>query len=438
MVKSDQPCHLTEYNVKFKKFDNTQRRAIIRPPIKTAAHDAKMATDTTTGKAFIAHSVTPPAKKAPIPYQPPKEGMHTATEYKTKYLGKWQFPIQPIFPSSTKRDNTEPFNHISTHAKDYSAPPVTPRQLYKAQNSYEPPKNAFDCLSTAQTDFVDYGGVPVTPSLKPPPKAAVSTQPLEELTSYRSTFTTPTMSQKYYKPREVYVPPGEKFLGTTTHRSAFPKHPYSKPPQGAKPAREYFDHSVAFESRTTNRENFKAWKIPARFSRPLSAFVPPTEKVSDRTTSRSDYTDYGPVPPVANFKPTHRSNTQVAPLETLTTQTADFRAWDGVQRPQPVSQDKPYAPPQEKFDGTTTFKAHFRGTHAPRPPTAKPPQLVHPKVSDMDSMTSYKESFGGSGYVPCPSAPLVVNDEAASKFDYSHDDAYGHKYYSPKKGNETV
>lgn len=437
MIKSDEAGHLTEYSVKFKEHENQTRRAMIRPPKKSIAHDAKMASDTTNRRDFVVYPVTPPSKRLPVEFQPPEKGMETVTEYKNKYLGKWQTPTQPIVPSSNRKERCEPFDPSTTHSTDFRAPPVTPRKLYTAEHNYKPPTTTFDTVSTAHSDFVGYGKVPVTPSLAPPLSVNDKAQPLAGVTSYNSTFTTPAMPEKFEKSAAIYVPSEEKISDLTTFKSSFPKYPYEKPREMKKPIGERCNTDVPFENKTINRLHYKTWELPKKFSRPPTTFVPPTERVSDVTTHRSAYADYGCVPPTPSSKPVQKVNTETAPLDKLTTQNVDYRAWDGVKRPEPFRQDKGYKPPQEKFDPSTTFSTNYRGTFAPRPPNAKPPAKPTSNLSKVDFTTSYNSSFSGPGYKPCESIQLLTNDTEASKYTFSHEDSCGHKLYKPKD-NKTV
>ncbi len=433
MIKSEKACHLTEYNVKFKKHDNQQRRSMIRPPLKSTAHDGKMESQTTSRRDFISYPVTPPAKKVPIAYQPPEGRMNTSTEYKNTFLGKWQAPLHPIKPVRRQKDSNEPFSHTTTHASDYLAPPITPRKSYRSQSTYEPPTSHFDGSSTAHSDFVDYGAVPITPSLKPPETERTSTQPLDVLTSYRSNFTTPDMPKKFQRPKEVYIPSIEKFASSTTSRSAFPKHLGIKPPEIKKPAEKCDDFKIPFESSTTNRQTYKVWELPKKTSRPPSTYTRPTEKVSDQTTFKIDYRDYGRVALATSCKPQQRASDQYAPFESVTTQNTDYKAWTGVKRTQPIRQDQQYEPPKEKLDTTTTFNMNYKGTYEPRASSTKPPPEAYSKSSNIDFTTSYGQSFSGPGYKICPVIPILNNGTEASKFAYSHEDSNGHHFYEPMK-----
>lgn len=433
------PSHLSEYTVRFKDPENPLRRPMIKPPQKSVTHAAKMASDTTTGQEFVAYPITPPAKKSPILYQPPEKEMESATEYKNMFLGKWQAPVKPITPSVSKKDNVEPFNHSTTQATDFlGAPPVTPRQIYGAKHDYEPPKTPFGDVSTTHVDFVGYGKVPVTPSLAPTLQVEDKSQPIEGVTSYRSTFTKPTMPEKFQRQKTVYMPSSEKVSDFTTSRYSFPKYPFSKPREMIKHTDDHHDKShVPLESSTINRLHFKTWDIPKKFSRPPTAFIPPTEKVSDQTTFRSNFPDYGCVPLAKSFKPVHKGDTEVVPFISATTQNADYKAWNGVKRPEPARQDQPYEPPKEKFDPTTTFTAHYKGTTTSRASSIKPVERP-PDVSKMDFTTSYKDDFSGPGYKPCPISQLSLDDNKVSKYSFSHEDPYGHKFYKPTKNSKMI
>lgn len=431
MIGSQEPCHLSEYNVEFKKYHDHKPRPLIRPPLKSAIRDAKMESKTTSRRDFITHSVTPPVKKGPVVYQPPEGKMSTSTEYKNSFLGKWQTPLLPIVPARKQSDCDRPFDHTTTHKNAYLAPPIVPRKAYGPQNAYEPPKDRFDGSSTAHSDYVDYGAIPVTPMLKPPEVNIASSQPLDGKTSYRSDFVTPSMPQKFQMPKEVYVPSGEKFADSTTSRSAYPKHPVVKIHESKKPAHGLSNTDrTPFETNTTNRQAYKVWELPKKVSRPPTVYTPPTEKISDQTTSKVDYRDFGHVTVAACCKPPSRKSEKGAPFETKTTQNTDYKPWTDVKRTQPIRPDQQYKPPEEKLDTTTTFKTYYKGTHVPRAASTKPVPETYAKSSDIDFTTSYAQSFSGPGYKLCPSIKLLQSNDP-SKFTFSHQDSNGHKFYVP-------
>ena len=401
---------------------------MIQPPKKSAVHNAKMSSDTTFRKDFVTYPVTPPAKRIPVEFQPPEVGMQMQTEYNDRYLGKWEPPTPPILHRQTVKDY-EPFDHSTTHGTDFVAPPVTPRQVYRAQHNYEPPKNPFDGVSTSRTAFINYGNVPKTPSFKRPSPCKERSKPMEGNSSYQSTYTIPELPKKKERKKEKYVPPKEKISDMTTFRSSFPKHPGFKPPESKKHVDKRCDLTVPFESKTTNQMHYKTWELPKKELRPPTAYVPPTAKVSDSTTNRSDFRNYGNVLPAQSFKPVQKPNTNTTPLEGLTTQNVDYRAWKDVKKPDIVRQEKEYEPPKEKFDPSTTFNTYFKGISASPSPSAKPPEQPLLNQSKMNFLTSYNNSFSHSGYKPCPSVPLLTNDSKASKYTFAYENPHGHKFY---------
>ncbi len=432
MIKSDQPCTLTEYASKFQKYLNQQRRSSMPPPKKPlTTQDVKMICETTNKKDFVTHPITPPSKRPPVVYQPPEGTVDSDTEYKNNFQGRWAVPAQLVPPPRSPKDNTKPFNSTTTHAVDYSAPPVTPRQIYKSPSVYKPPKDGFEGSSTAQHDFVSYGKMPRTPNFKPPQKVTVSTEPIDGISSYHSAFIAPSMPERFQRPKVIFVPSTKKFSTSTTFKSDFPPHPVYKRSESMRPSQKSIDNAdIPLEKDTTNRLSYKTWELPTKFSRPPTVYSPPTEKVSSQTTFKSDYPDYGGVPRINNFKPANEALEQ-PPFEGVTTQNFDYRIWKDVKKTEPIRQERKYEPPEDRFDGVSTFQAHYKGTYMPRTPSMKPIQKSYTQSSKMDSMTSYRQSFSSSGYKPCPSALLD------SKFSYSHEGG-GHKFFLPLESSETV
>lgn len=402
----------------------------MRPPRKAIAHDAKMASSTTNRSDYVTHPITPPPKKLPIVYQPPDGSMETSSEYKETFQGKWADPAQPIVPPATRSDTTQPFSHATTHGTDFIPKPITPQQSCKAQDTYKPPSDAFEGSSTSQSVFVDYGDVPMTPSCKPIPKANVSSQPFEGASSYRSTFTVPSMPKKFQRPKEVYKPSNEKFSNSTTFKSDFPKYSSFKRPESVKPPQNAFDNfSIPFEASTTNRQSYRVWELPSRISRPPTVFQPPTEKFSTDTSFKSDFRDPGHVIPVTSFKPVEKRKDQNSPFECLTTQGNDYKVWNNATRPPAITHEKKYEPPKDKFETVSTFQSHYKGQSVPRTPSMKPVRQACTNSSKMDTMTSYRECYSGSGYKACPSAGLLADPTKTSQYSYSHMDNSGHKYF---------
>ena len=384
-----------------------------------------MASETTTMRTFVAHPVVPLSQKPHEKYRSPQGVMDTTTEYKEQYQGKWALPAQTIHPPITKKELGD-FNPSTTHSRDFVPNPVPEINLCKVPNTYQPPKDTFDTVSTARTDFTDHGPVPLTPSLKPPPRPAISDEPFSDITAYRTDYTSPPMPHKFVHPRQVYVPSNKPFSSHTTNRLDFCKQPLTGRPECMKPQEnKFYDESIPFESSTTNQQFYKTWDLPSRFSKLPAAYRPPTEKLSTDTTSKLEYPRYEYTTPPSSFKPVHKPN-QIGPFDACTTKATDYKAWSNIGRPPLIIPGKKYEAPKNKFDGISTFQADYLGTHEPRPLPIKP-RARHINTEKMESMTNYRDNYSGSGYKVCPAALLVAPGSGRDDL-YSHE-ANGHQFY---------
>ena len=170
---------------------------------------------------FVAHPVAPPPTKPSVVYRRPEGTVDGISEYKKQYLGKWGVRARMIRPSEVKQDDKGIFDHKSTQATDFISLPLPPKVFHGVKHAYEPPKELFSGKSTIKTDFVDFGQVGLTPSLKPPQTVKVSSEPFDAASCYRTSFTPQPIPKWYEKPKEVYVPTEEKFNGVTTFKSDF-------------------------------------------------------------------------------------------------------------------------------------------------------------------------------------------------------------------------
>ena len=432
MNRSSQPCPLSEYTHQFKKY-SAKRRDSLRPPPIVLTRDTKMECQTTNLQDFIPHPVTPPPPKTPAVYKPPVGKLDSTTEYKMTYEGKWAYPAKLVRPQGARREAKGPFGHKTTQAVDFVSFPIPPKEYHGQKSVYQPPVEPFSTKSTIQADFVDFGHVEPTLSLKPTQAAKISTDAFDGSTSYRCTFTPPLMPERFQRPKEVYKPSKTRFYGMTTFKDDFPAHPGVMPAQTMKPQPQPIVSEEPFEGTTISRLSYKSWELPARHSRPPAIFTPPTERFAAQTTFRSNYPDYGRVEPARSLRPKPRTRDQVAPFEALTTQSMDFKAWTDIERPLPIRRGKKYNPPSGKFDAMSTFQAHYKGEFIPRAPSAKPFQVANPHASKMESSTVYRDSFSAqSGYRPCPAVYLSDGNKSPSKYVYSHHDSTsGHKFFSP-------
>lgn len=431
--KTMPPCNITEYSVQFKKF-STKPRASLKPPQKPIRSDVEMDCKTTNRLDFVSHEITPSPPKPLAVYKVPEGRMEMLSEYKNEYLGKWAVPASQIRPTPGKKGSKGPFNHKSTHAVDFVPFPVTPCELHKMKNTYEPPKEVFEGKSTVKSDFADFGQVERTQSLKPPQTAKISTEPFDGTSYYRMCFTPQPMSERFQRQKEVYQPSQKRFYGSTTFSCDFPAHSGAKPSESMKPMRDAVKTDAPFDGNTISRLSYRSWELPVRHSRPPTVYSPPTEKFSTESTFKEDFQYYSQVEPAKSLKPPLRVRDQVTPFTGLTTQNCDFKVWKDVERPSLTKREKPYEAPTERFDAVSTFQAHYKGECGSRATTAKPDVKIHSSKGKMDSTTSYKDSYSMSGFQPCPALSVVGSNNNSEKYTFAHqDDATGHKFFLPIK-----
>lgn len=434
---SSHQCPLTEYTQQFKKF-SVKPRECLRPPQRPRTHDCKTEYKTVNREDYIAHPVSPPRPRPPAIYKRPEGKLRTKTEYRKQYQGQWTHPARTVRPAAARKDVSGPFDHKSTQMIDFVTFPLPPREYHGEKRVYKPPSDTFDGKSTVQSDFVDFGKVDLVPSLKPPQVAKVSTEPFDATTSYRHSFTPLPIPERFEMKREVYKPSEAEFDGTTTFKTDYPAHFGVVRPQSMQPQPKDTASDAPFEGATTSRLSYKRWELPARHTRPQTVYTPPKERFEAQSTFKADYPDYGPVGVVKIVRPRQKPKDQLAPFESLTTQSADFKVWTEVRRPSPICREKKYEPPVEKFDAISTFQAHYRGKTAPRAVIVKPSAATRVETSKMDCSTVYRDSFSREGFKPCPAAFLGESSGLKQEYVFSHQNpTSGHKYYSPVKDSHS-
>lgn len=436
IIPTDAVCSLSEYSVQFKRYQ-AKRRSSFRPPQKPVASDSRMECSTTNRNDFVSHPITPPPPKPVVTYKPPEGTMEGSTEYKELYQGKWAVPTKPFRPPQARNNSDEPFNHQSTHSVEYVVHTLQPREGYGPKYSYETPKEPFNSVSTVKTDFVDYESFQPPKSLKPPEKPLSSTERMEAVSCYRNAFTPPAMPPRFQRPKEVYTPSNKEFCADTTFKSDFTAHYGIKPSKSLKPPQTRVASDQKFEEKTTSRMSYRKWELPTKVSRPPTVYSPPSEKFAVDSTYKRDFPIYSQFARTRSLRPAQQRE-ELKPFEGTTSHGYDYKLWSNVERPSPVRLEKRYAPPAEKFEGISTFQAHYTGEFASRAASTKPQPPAYTKTSIMEASTSYRESYS-SGYQPCPATDLGIDVSKHPGYEYSHEDSTtGHKFFSPAKDTPKI
>lgn len=436
MSTAPQPCPLSEYTKSFKLYKGAKRRESFKPALKALTQDARMDGLTTSRKDYVPHPITPPPPKTPVVYVRPEGTVDGTSEYKKQFVGRWAAPTKAITPVMSRKQDSGTFDHKSSHFVDYQAPPPVPRELYRQTRTYTPPKEPFDGRTTVQSDYITFGTTEPTRSLKPPVETKLSTEPFEASTSYQLSYTPRAIPARFHRPTQTYTPSKEKFSGSTTFRSDFPGHEGIPPAQSLRPSQAPRLSDSPFDGNTVSRQSYRSWQLPKRHSRPPTVYAPPTQKFLARSTFKSDYPDHGVVPIAVSMKPHPPERKDTSQFVGLTTQRNDYQIWSNVERPATIRREKKYEPPQECFEGVSTFREHYQGRFAPRSPSAKPPislsnNLIAAEPAEhLENQTAYRESFSLSGYQPCPALYLSEKARPSTQFSFSHrDPSSGHMFY---------
>lgn len=379
-----------------------KRREIIRPTPKSVSSDAKMESSTSNRTDYIPHPITPSPPKPVVVYKAPEERMNTSTEYKELFKGKWAIPVKQIRPQQAKREKDEPFNHQSTHSVEYVVHTLQPYEAHGPKYRYETPTEPFVGASTARSDFVDFGVIHPPKSLKPQESSNVSSKSFEGMSSYRDSFTSPEMPARYQHPKQVYTPSGKEFYSSTTFKTDFVANVGAQPAKSLKPLQAKVKSDVPFEGNTTSRMSYTKWDLPSKFLRPPTVYTPPSEKFAVHTSYREDYPTYEQFARAKSLKPTPRRE-ELVNFEGVTSNSEDYKFWaDAVPRSS-IRLEKKYSPPSEKFDGISTFQAHFQGEFTPRASSTKPQLTPYAKSCAMEDSTTYRDSYSN------PSSPVVAS-----------------------------
>jgi hypothetical protein len=435
MNRSPQPCTLSEYTQQFKKYASSTPRRAIKPAPRPLDHDSKMACETINRQDFTPHPVTPRAVQPPPKYKRPEGVVSSKTEYRMTFEGKpTPEPAVSYRPVVSRREKEEKFDHKSTQANDFVTFPIPERENFAVKRAYEPPKEPLETKSTVQKDFVDFGPVKPPVSLKPPQTPKISTEPFDNKSCYRQCYTPQPLPVRYQHAKEVYKPSPDKFSGRSTYTKDYPGHSGKLPAPSMKPPQKKVASDSPFEGVTESRLSYRSWELPAKHFRPPTVYSPPSEAFTKHSTFRTDFPDYGHTEVTKPIRPQPRARAEKDDtFRPMTTQRADFRLWEPseVQRSTPIRQGGNYERSADKFSAVSTCRDHYRGTPGVPATSTKPVLQAVATAEEMGSDTTYRHSFSGSGFKPCPAANLSKSMEAPADYHFSHENpSTGHLYFT--------
>ncbi|KAL5476335.1 hypothetical protein EMCRGX_G026264 [Ephydatia muelleri] len=405
VTDTSRPCNLSEYSTEFKTYGPQPRREGFRPtPVPNSMNqgDGSEPRTTTTKQDYVAHTITPQPPRTPVMYKTPEGAMQKESEYKFVYVPKKSVPAKPIRHVSATRTATDSkFDHKSSHTTDYVPLHAQKTQSYAEKRSYRPPTEPFEGASTIQTDFVDHGNVPPPAPMRPVQNTVATGQSFDGSSSYKEAFVPLQLPDKFVAPKQVYKPSSGEFHGETTFKCDFKSYDGTKPAQSLKPVGKAQSSAEPFEGVTINRESYKVWDMPTKFTRPQAVYAPPTEKFSAQTTVQADFRPLQAAP-TKSIRPQERAKDSNASFDGSTTQKMDYKEWKGAERAKSLKEVRVYQPPTDKFDGVSTCSAHYKGQYTPPAPSTKPQLSAAASTQPFDGSTSYHDSYAPFIILPRP------------------------------------
>ena len=355
---------------------------------------------TTTKEDYVAHPITPQPPRTPVKYKKPEGTMEKESEYKLVYVPKKSVPTKQIrHVSATRTTTASKFDHKSSHMTDYVQLQPQKTESYAEKRLYRAPTEPFEGVSTIQTDFVDHGFIPPPAPLKPAQNTVAIDQRFDGSSSYKEAFVPLQLPKKFVVAKQGYKPSEGEFHGETTFKCDFKSYDGTKPAQSLKPVQKAQSSVQPFEGVTINKESYKVWDMPAKFTRPPVVYAPPTEKFSAETTVQADFRPVQAAP-TKSIRPLERSRDANVPFDGSTTQKVDYREWQGAERAKSLKEVRVYQPPTDKFDGISTCASHYKGQYAPPAPSTKPPQNAVASTQPFDGSTSYHDSYAPFTILP--------------------------------------
>ena len=267
-----------------------------------------------------------------------------------------------------------------------------------------------------RTIFLNHGSAKPRESLKPPQRVTTRDAPMSSHTTNRVDFISHQVSPYTPRPPTVYKKPE----GTVSGESEYSKEFRSKTPEPVKPVlpqpSQVRTLDEKFHGKSTQATDFVCYELPPReFYGERRVYEPPTETFSGLSTFQTDFKGLLQTEPARSMKPQQNPKTSNERFNGTTCYHVDFRRFEIPEKFQHPKQV--YKPPEELFQGYSTFTTDFPGHHGIKPAQSlKPP--INAKVSHapLDSLTTSRQSYRKWEMPPRFSRPPTVYEPPKEKF----------------------
>ncbi|XP_021511281.1 stabilizer of axonemal microtubules 1-like [Meriones unguiculatus] len=422
--KTEEPCFFSEYTEKYSPYHCFAPRESFKPKAEYQKHTIPMEGLTTTKTDFKAYDTA--LVPALVKHQHHKfTAKEDKMDFLTTYNQHYNFcPVSRVSPIKP-RDNNQPCRDKMDGEPTYKAHYLhwnqQKRPSTRPSPTYRPSLCRFVHRTTHQDDY-PVKHVVATVSPKPPSVLKLCSCPMENTTSYKSTYVSYPLARRCVYGREKYKPSEVPFDDLTTHRDSY-KGLKGEPAKIWKPTSRHFGLDIPLLFNTEFRDKFQVWPTSQRVPKEPEPYIPPEGEIDLMTTAQADYRGHSSVPvqpcrPVDHLKKDDR-------FEGTTIHREDYKPCTTTRREliKPAPQLKLSNQP---MDCLTTNRAHYVPFVPVNTKSCKPPWSGPPKNIPLEGQTTYSTSFTSKGILRCPASYLEPPG-----YIFEEVDAEGHRMYRP-------
>nr|XP_034988129.1 stabilizer of axonemal microtubules 2 isoform X2 [Zootoca vivipara] len=375
----------------------------------------------TCGSDYLPYDVTNRPVRVPAECKPVTGEMDMGTTYRRDYNAHKINPVIIVKPVQRKYNRECTVNTIPTYRDDYRAWEVQRREINKVENTYQLPTEKFGNSTTFQDSFFPRE-ISLRKSFKPTVVTKLSDEPFTSVTSHRSDYVPHQLEPQLKVSKEEYKPNSQPFVDTTTHRCDF-RGLAGELPKSFKPEPSKVEVSAHFDGTTEFRDRFQPWAISLPEVPKAKEYVPPTGNMDFNSTSHLAYIPHT-INPVVLMRPVERSRRNNAPFQGNTTMRDSFQAWD-IHRPEIVKKPQDIPKASGKFDGMTTFRAHYRPHNIVLTQSCKPSKMAPLQSSaPFTDETLYRTEYTPKKQEVCP-----ATYPSPPGYVFVNTDSHGHKFF---------
>uniref|UniRef100_A0A8D0DJ48 Stabilizer of axonemal microtubules 2 n=1 Tax=Salvator merianae TaxID=96440 RepID=A0A8D0DJ48_SALMN len=411
---------MTEYVDKYPGYGNVVPPQSLKPKQEYQTHRGKMEDVTTFKSDYLPYEVASRPFRIQEEYKPIAGDIDLGTTYRRDYNAHKIEPITIAKPEERNYVRRGKMNAVPTYRADYRPWEIQRREPNKVENAYHPPTEKFGNTTTFQDAFVPRE-LSLQKSFKPTIVTTLSNQPFTGITSHRSDYVPHQLEPKSKISKEEYKPNTNPFEDTTTHRCDF-RGLAGELPKSFKPENAKVELKGHFNGITEFRDRFQPWPISLPEARKSKDYVPSSGNMDLNTTTHLDYVPHE-ISPVALMRPIEKSKRNNAPFQGSTTMRDAFQAWD-VYRPEIIRKSQEVPKPSGKFDGITTFRAHYIPHNIVPTQSCKPPKMPLSSPVRFEDETMYRTAYTPKKQEVCP-----ATYHSPPGYVFVSTDSRGHKFF---------